>query len=227
MYYRINTQNPRSEEFILYVDFESAYNTINLQLLFKHLSKLDIPHFNHEDRTFLFCLISKLNIHLGESSFRPQFGVPQGGLTSPILFNYAMYFIIHMIMEAINSKLSGSCISLRTLRKQSLSGYNFQHNDVFIWANDLAIRFSTIYWQETKFMLKCILECVMSECKKWGLKINFRKSALQIFHTRRTNFSEISDSSTDWDNNNKKKECLITLKILSLNEIVELPCVDV
>ena len=158
MYFKTDNQLPRREEFVLYIDFESAYNSINLQLLFRHLLQLNIPNISHKDLTFLFCLISKLRIHLGDANFHPQFGVPQGGITSPILFNYAMYFVIQSTMETINLKITNSCLDTPIKRKQSLLAYKFQHNDVFTWADDLAIRFSAVYGAESKLLLKVILE---------------------------------------------------------------------
>ena len=106
-------------------------------------------------------------------------------------------------MDTINSRLSDSSFILPVKKKQPQPEFRFQHDDIFIWADDLAIRFSTVYGPESKTMLKLILECLINESSKWGLKINFRKSALQMFHTRRENFSELSDSRTDWDSQKK------------------------
>ena len=166
MYRKVTNQNFQNEEFVLYIDFESAYNSVNLQLLFHQLLKLKIPNLSHEDMTFLFSLISRLYIHLGDASFHPHFGVPQGGITSPILFDYAMYFMIQETIEAIDLKIVNSSIIVSSKKKKVFPSYKFQHRDIFIWADDLAIRFSAAYGAESKALLKCILEYLISQGTK-------------------------------------------------------------
>ena len=45
-----------------------------------------------------------------------------------------------------------------------------------------------------------------------------------MFHTRRKNFSELSDFKTNWDN--EKKECILHLTIPGSTMTIELPCVE-
>jgi len=45
-----------------------------------------------------------------------------------------------------------------------------------------------------------------------------------MFHTRRKNFSALSDFKTNWDN--EKKECILHLTIPGSTMTIELPCVE-
>ena len=47
-----------------------------------------------EKLTYLFTLYSRIRIELGKESFNPKNGVSQGGINSPILFNFAMYYFL-------------------------------------------------------------------------------------------------------------------------------------
>ena len=150
LFYQNTCQISRMEEFVLYIDFEAAYNSINLQLLFDRISNTNIIGFCKDDALFLFSLISKLNIHLGDSHFNPQFGVPQGGITSPILFNYAMFFMLQETLDLTNHELATSDVMDQSPK--------FKHDDIYTWADDLAIRFSAKYGKQTKIILKIIIK---------------------------------------------------------------------
>ena len=78
--------------YVIFVDFKEAYNSINMGLLFEKMKEDKI--LRNDELVFLFAIYSKLVIRLEKESFIPKNGVPQGGINSPILFNFAMYYFL-------------------------------------------------------------------------------------------------------------------------------------
>jgi len=70
--------------YIIFIDFKEAYNSINLSLLYERMKEDNIMENNK--LIFLFTIYSRLAIRLDRESFTPKNGVPQGGINSPILF---------------------------------------------------------------------------------------------------------------------------------------------
>jgi len=67
----------------VFVDFSSAYNTLNHQILFDKLPKV----IGEEKTRLIRAMYSKIKIRLGEETFIPNQGVAQGSVISPALFN--------------------------------------------------------------------------------------------------------------------------------------------
>ena len=84
----------------VFVDFSSAYNTLNHQLLFEKLAKV----IGEEKTQLIRALYSRNKIRLGKETFTPNQGVAQGSVISPALFNiYAeSLFRILEVKEHIN-----------------------------------------------------------------------------------------------------------------------------
>ncbi len=77
--------------YMIFIGFKGAYNSINLRLLYQRMKD---DHILEEDKlVFLFTIYSKLRIKLNYESSSKN-GVPQGGINSPILFNYSMYYFL-------------------------------------------------------------------------------------------------------------------------------------
>ncbi len=105
---------PHISDTILSIDFKGAYNSINMSLLYERMKKDKVME---DDRlTYLFGIYSRLTLKLDKESFPPKNGVPQGGINSPILFNYAMYYFLTEAAERINSRIEKNCGS-RFLQK--------------------------------------------------------------------------------------------------------------
>jgi len=69
--------------FGVFIDFSSAYNTLDHQLLFQRL----IPVIGEERTQLIRALYSRIKLRLGKESIRPNQGVAQGSIISPALFN--------------------------------------------------------------------------------------------------------------------------------------------
>ena len=67
----------------VFVDFSSAYNTIDHQILFQRLQ----PILGEEKTQLIRALYSRMKIRLGNEVLLPKQGVTQGSLISPALFD--------------------------------------------------------------------------------------------------------------------------------------------
>lgn len=79
---KLRTESRRNV-FGVFVDFSSAFNTIYHEILLRHLNSILEP----SECIFIKAILSRLQVTLGNSSFHPNRGVPQGSSISPALFN--------------------------------------------------------------------------------------------------------------------------------------------
>ncbi len=70
---------------LLFIDFKSAYNNVNLDMLFSTLLSKRI--LNDDEITFLRTLYSKTTLTVGNGKIEIHKGVMQGSIISPALFN--------------------------------------------------------------------------------------------------------------------------------------------
>ena len=187
--------------YIIFVDFKEAYNSINMSLLFERMKKDKI--LKNAELVFLFMIYSKLVIKLEKESFIPKNCVPQGGINSPILFNFAMYYFLSETSEIINRRLRAYC-GLPNLPDPMTPKRNF------LWADDLASLLQT-HPNRAKDWIKVYFEVLIDVGEKWGLSINFNKSAVMDFFSHKTCHDHLSDHKTAWD---KKKGAELKLDIL-------------
>ena len=182
--------NKHLKIFVFFIDFEQAYNSIRLDKLILGLKKL--PGVDKENLNFLFWAYSQLQICLGNYSFRPKHGVPQGGINSPILFNFALYF---MLEELTKSLIDSQRMTTSGNKPKILVDYS----NSFLFADDSAFafkfRYSSTEW--IKCRLKLFYKLLISVSRKWGLKINHNKSALMLMHNKSTKFGSWSDSPVE------------------------------
>ncbi len=82
-----NSQYP----FALFVDFKSAYNHVNHDILFQRLKGI----LSDDDISFLKAIYSRLNLRIGDEKFHPSKGVAQGSIISPALFNIYLEPLLH------------------------------------------------------------------------------------------------------------------------------------
>jgi len=71
----------------------------------------------------------------------------------------------------------------------------------FLWADDLASLLQT-HPNRAKDWIKVYFELLIDVGEKWGLSINFNKSAVMDFFSHKTCHDHLSDHKTAWD---KKK----------------------
>jgi len=196
----------------LFIDFEQAFNSINRQKLYQQMETDRI--LPKADLIFLFTIISKLEIHLGDEVFKPKHGVPQGGITSPILFNFAIYYMLKEFLGKLNSHTN-----------LYNTGTYITHDDLGLWADDLLI---VMDFFKQKVISSKVLSTTLSTLKEtgleWGLRINWAKSAIVPFFTNQRSFSayrylQNTDKSSNWD---KAKGTTLTVNLLT-NEEIELP----
>ncbi len=186
--------------FLIFIDFKQAYNSINMKVLYEKMIHDKI--LEKDKLTFLFEIYSRLRIHLGNYSYKPQNGVPQGGINSPILFNFAIYYFLSDAAERINT-------SLKVLEALPIKPEAMSPDRNFKWADDLASLLQ-VHPNRAKLWIRTYFTILIEEGDKWGLHINFSKSAIMEMFTSRSNYNFLSDSTTSWHRN---KGCNISLTI--------------
>jgi len=166
--------------------------------------------------TYLFTLYNRIKIYLHDSFYQPTKGVPQGGINSPILFNFAMYYFLTDCSNRIN-------LRIQLLEQRQISPKVMTPETNFLWADDLA-SLLRVHPQRAKLWISTYFTIMIEEGQKWGLHINFEKSAVMEMFSFRTNYSFLSDSKTTWI---KNKGCSIELIIYpeGKRKIITIPIV--
>lgn len=202
--------------FLIFIDLKQAYNSVNMQLLYNRMRQDRI--LEDDKLTFLFALYGRLKIYLGEEHYSPINGVPQGGVNSPILFNFAMQYFLSDAAERINKRLQ-HWDQLPLPPKAMTPEKNFK------WADDLATLLQ-VNPKKAKLWIKTYFTILIEEGSKWGLNINFNKSAIMELFTQRTNYNFLSDEKTAWT---KNKGTTITLTIYPNAEktVIKIPVTPV
>ena len=200
--------------YVIFIDFKEAYNSINMSLLYEKMKEDNI--MEDDKLIFLFTIYSRLVIRLDKESFTPKNGVPQGGINSPILFNFAMYYFLTEAATIVNMRIRLSC-GLPKLPDPMTPRKNF------LWADDLATLLK-VHPNRAKDFIKIYLEGLIETGEKWGLTINFSKSAVMDFFTHKTSYDHLSDYETVWD---KKKgtELKLNISVLGKRTTVNIPLV--
>ena len=174
----IHRPDTPSRTYILFIDFEQAVNSINMWKLYTHMKndiQSDILNIKMEHLDFVFTMIRRLKIHIGKEIFTPNHGVPQGGILSPIIFNYAMYYYLTEVFNAYN-------------RTPDLQEYQkIRHRG--LWADDMAVVLNAI--ERSTFLFKAsfatLIRLLTDIGQDWGLRINWSKSGLmRMFHNFRS-----------------------------------------
>ncbi len=196
---RLPKYNPL-HHYVIFIDFKEAYNSINMGLLYEMMKKDEILEDNK--LIFLFTIYSKLKIRLGKESFTPKNGVPQGGINSPILFNFAMFYFLTEAASTINSRV------LQLSGLPNAQGIMKPENN-FLWADDLASLIKA-HPNRAKDFIKIYFEALIESGHKWGLSINFNKSAIMDFFSLKTSYNHLSDYPTEWT---KGKGALLKLDL--------------
>jgi len=149
--------NP-SHNYLIFIDFKEAYNSINMALLYEKMKEDNI--LEDKKLTFLFTIYSRLVIKLDNESFTPKNGVPQGGISSPILFNFAMFYFLSETAQIINLRIRQNC-GLPNLPDPMTPGRNF------LWADDLATLLKA-HPRRAKDWIKIYFEALIDVGDKWA-----------------------------------------------------------
>ena len=200
--------------YIIFVDFKEAYNSINMNLLFERMRMDRI--LGDDKLAYLFSIYNKLVIRLGKEAFKPKNGVPQGGINSPILFNFAMFYFLTEAAELINRRIRQSC-GLPSLPNPMTPELNF------LWADDLATLLK-VHPNRPKEWIKIYFEVLIEVGEEWGLTINFSKSAIMDLFTRRVSYNHLSDHNTIWDKT-KGTELSYDISIKGIQHTIRVPLV--
>ena len=185
-----------------------------MSLIYEKMKKEKIV--NDDKLKFLFSIYSRLVIKLDKESFTLKNGVPQGGINSPILFNFAMFFFLSEAASIINQRKRQSC-GLPKLPDLIIPKKNF------LWADDLATLLKA-HPNRAKEFIKIYFEVLIEVGEKWGLTINFSKSAIMDFFSRSTSYNHLSDYQTTWD---KKKgtELKLDISVKGVKTTINIPLV--
>ena len=207
-----NTASRNLKPYVLYIDFEQAYNSINLGRLKESLENNNILPL--QELNFIFKMITSLVIYIGDSNFKPRHGVPQGGIISPILFNFAMNFYLTEVLDRLR-----------------FEGMLIEPKQFIAWADDLAITLR-LSEQECRRTVPKILSYLVSYGREWGLRIKFKKSALQRFNLlqERKPYENLDylnpGKNILWDSNKQSTSIPFQLDLLDQTKLeVEIPFV--
>ena len=212
-----NPQLPKynpEENYLIFIDYCQAFNSINLTLLFE---KMRYDKILEEDKLiYLFTLYSQLKIKLGNECYTPRNGVPQGGVNSPLLFNFAIYYCLTEAALTINKRIQlqeGRPHLPRTM----------QPEDNFLWADDLATLLR-VHPRRALSWIKIYFEVMIEVGLKWGLTINFSKSAVMHMFSQRTSYRYLSDHPTIWTSD-KGTELTLNITVNNILNTIKIPLV--
>jgi len=90
--------------YAIFIDFKSAYNHVNHDLLFQRLGKC----LEKDEISFIRALYDRISLFIREESFHPNTGVAQGSVISPALFN----IYLEPLLLGINSECCVDCLDI-------------------------------------------------------------------------------------------------------------------
>lgn len=205
--YPLVSKNMRT--YIIFIDYEQAYNSINMARLYQRMRDLThdgAPMFAKNDLDFIFWIYQQLQIKLGKETFQTKFGVPQGGVNSPILFDWAMYFMmedLQPVLALYNNLGLMPCANIEATEKNS---YHFADDAAYAFHLDGDI-------SEHKETLKKFLWMLDAVSTEWGLKINWKKSAIMCPLAITGSPSQLSDQKTKYEGLGIERQAPLTLKL--------------
>jgi len=158
---------------------EQAYNSIDMKKLHHRMKAMKTV--DDQEIDFIFTFIQMLKINLGNSWYSPKHEVPQGGIFSPILFDYATYFLMGDLNTALLSPYQTSCPNHSNFINPKTTG---------LWVDDLVFVLRSPLLS-LKPKLKLLLAILIRTSGDWGLKINFKKSGLMNFFSNMRNYTHL------------------------------------
>ena len=174
----------RTVPLVLFLDFQQAYNSINLDRTFVMMRNDGYPQ---ADVLFLKWLYSQQTAKAGGLEFKPSVGVPQGGINSPILFNITLFYMMKEFKQKIQKWIFAD---------PATSAFKLQlipdDNNTLGYADDIAIVlwvYEQAFGKESKIghlrLLDEYLSVLSDVAKGWGLIINWKKSGVLFLGNKR------------------------------------------
>jgi len=178
---------------ILYIDYKGAYNAFNRKKLFNR-SHQDFPE-NKMEMQFLEWVYQMQTAELHDITFQPKQGVPQGGINSPLLFNFALYYLLDEFKQSFNSQITDvkRLYLPGFLKHQEYQNSLITQENTIAYADDLAFIINlTKKSYYLKRYLKSFYGSLTKISKEWGLSINYKKSGItHVRPTRKNNIRKI------------------------------------
>ena len=143
--------------FCAFIDFEKCYDYLSRAALFYKLTRAGI---SSKCVNFFKSMYNKMKLSVkgDENWFTSNHGVYQGEVTSPIFFS----LFISDLEEELSQAMTGTNITNMLIRLLS-------------FADDLTVI------AESKEDLQLGLDRLALYCRKWGLKVNTRKTKIVVF----------------------------------------------
>ena len=144
--------------FVAFIDFSKAYDRINRHLLW---SKLQLQGLNGHMLNILkaiyndVCCCVRIN-GTNTDWFQVTYGLKQGCLLSPLLFNMYVNDLVHDLKSVVES-------------------INMNDEKFFLYADDLFLI------AESEEGLQRLLDVVNTWCNTWGMRVNSYKSNVAHF----------------------------------------------
>jgi len=130
------------------------------------------PHWLYNNQT----------IGLQEVETQTLYGVPQGGLNSPILFNFALYFCLRELRE--QTKVISKSHLNRTPKIQEYM--ILSEKNTFAFADDIAIHlYGPTSSRALQYYTRSLIPVIQKISSHWGLRLNLKKCGLMpLFNTK-------------------------------------------
>ena len=166
----------------LFIDFQNAYNSVPLTLLFKKLRTKKI--FDQEEVDYLEQLYARYRIRVGNTTFAYNKGLAQGSVISPALFN--------IFIEDLGNELQEKA--------------NLNMKDILMYADDIMTICSS------RDQLNKAINIIEDWTKRNGMMLNKKKSGIIIFAPRKAIDVPHMKLQTKTKKNGKKTKTWIPAK---------------
>ena len=174
-----------------FVDFQKAYDGVNRDVLFRHLSSLGLHGCFLQTVASMYWnvpLQAKCNGRLG-TSFQSTSGVKQGDPLSPLLFG--------LLIDSLEQHMQATCPGVGVLIRQQLL-------QVLLYADDLVL------FAESPESLQQQLDALHTFCLQKHLTVNIDKTEVVVFGRKRY------QGGFCWMYNNRAVQVSPTFKYLGL-----------
>jgi Reverse transcriptase (RNA-dependent DNA polymerase) len=160
----------------LFIDFQNAYNSVPLTLLFKKLREKQI--FDQDEVNYMEQLYARYRIRIGDNIFAYNKGLAQGSIISPALFN--------IFIEDLGKEL------------QEKADINMQ--DILMYADDIMTICSS------RDQLNKAIIIIEEWSQRNGMALNKKKSGIVVFAPRKATKITMMKHQEDKDDKTQSKK---------------------